>query len=160
MLHTLIADAVSHWVKRTRDDCRRFTEHADPDKFQPWRLGRKSGWVRSNFSCKSFLNITQPDLDPRIKRRFAVGNYVFRIQKHIIQTLKRKRPHLSNNYPSVFKIGWKKCIAALIVAVYLFIITNNPKNMLFLTDPCVEESCSTSIKSMVFYDAIDQTGET
>ena len=31
-----------------------------------YRLGRKSEWVRSNFSCKSLLDITQPDLDLRI----------------------------------------------------------------------------------------------
>ena len=31
-----------------------------------YRLGRKSGWVRSSFSCESHLDITQPDLDIRI----------------------------------------------------------------------------------------------
>ena len=45
----------------------------------------------------------QPNLDPRIKRRFAVENSVIHIQKYIIQTLKRQRPHLSNNNLSVFK---------------------------------------------------------
>ena len=34
-----------------------------------------------------------------------VENSVIRIQKYIIQTLKRQRPHLSNNYPSVLKEG-------------------------------------------------------
>ena len=38
---------------------------------------------------------------------FAVENSVIRIQKYIIQSLKRQRPHLSNNYPSVFKIVWE-----------------------------------------------------
>ena len=34
---------------------------------QNWyQLGRKLGWVRSNFSCESLLDITQPDLDLRI----------------------------------------------------------------------------------------------
>ena len=30
-----------------------------------YRLGRKSGWVRSNFSCECLLDITQPNLDLR-----------------------------------------------------------------------------------------------
>ena len=35
---------------------------------QNWyQLRRKSGWVRSNFSCESLLDITQPGLDLRIK---------------------------------------------------------------------------------------------
>ena len=35
-------------------------------------------------------------------------------------------------FPSVFKIGWEQCILALIVAELLFIIANNPKNLIVL----------------------------
>ena len=111
---------VSRLVKRRRYDYGRSTETANPGKFQPLRKGRKLGWVRSNFSCKSLLGIRQPDLDPRIKRRFVVENSVICIQKYIIQTLKRQRPHISNKNPSILNIGSEQCIAAFIVAVYFF----------------------------------------
>ena len=115
------------------------------------------GWVRSNFSCKSLLNTPQPDLDPRLKRRFAVENSVIRIQKYVIQTLKRQRTHLSKNNASVLNIGQKQCISDFIVDVYLFIIANNPINLIVLNGPRAEELCSTAMKNMVFYDAIYQT---
>ena len=62
--------------------CARQTHYkgADPGKFQPWRLGRKSGWVRSNFICEIILNTPQPDLDPSFKRIFEVENSVVHIQ--------------------------------------------------------------------------------
>ena len=41
-------------------------------------------------------------LESRILPEYR-GCYLFVFQKYIIQTLKRQRPHLSKNYPIVFK---------------------------------------------------------
>ena len=86
-------------------------------------------------SCKSLLNIHQLELNLSIERRFAVENSVILNLKYIIQTIKRQQPHLSNNNLSVLDIGQGQCIAAFIVAVYFFIITNNPTNMIVLNGP-------------------------
>ena len=45
-----------------------------------YRLWKKSGWVRSNFSCESLLDITQPDLDLRINGylRYKTPLFVFK----------------------------------------------------------------------------------
>ena len=92
-------------------------------------------WVRSAryFSYKSLIDIHQPDLNPSIKRIYSVANFFLRIKIYIIKKL-RQLNHLLNNNPSVLNIGWEHCIAGFIVAEYLFIISNNPTNLLILND--------------------------
>ena len=100
-------------------------------------MGKLIIWVRSarDLSCKSLLDIHQPDLNPRIKRIFAVENSVILIKKNIIQTLKRQRTRISNNNTSVLEIGQKQCISTLIIVGHLFIIAINPANLLVLNGP-------------------------
>ena len=63
-------------MKSRRDNYGSFTDPDNPGSFNHdgWE---KLGWVGSNFSCESLIDAPQLDLDPRIKRRFAVENPVF-----------------------------------------------------------------------------------
>ena len=51
----IIADVGSHWMKQRKYYCRKSAEPYNLGKFQPWRLGRNSEWVRSNFIFESLL---------------------------------------------------------------------------------------------------------
>ena len=74
-------------MKRRIYDCRRSTDPSDTGTFSTMTAKEKFGlnkmivWVISAIylSYKSLLNIHQPYLIPRIKRRFAVANSIINI---------------------------------------------------------------------------------
>ena len=56
-------------------------------------------------------------------------------------------------------IGWEQCISALRFAECIFIITNNPTNLLVLNGPAYNGIVFNVNDEYGFYDAIDKTNE-